>query len=168
MQLWGINAAILRGLQSLSAFQVSSQNALLPCCNVNWPWIAFYPGALLQQGGKEWPFSRITGGKGLLASCLYLFSCPFSFLRFRREVAMLVLSRQEHGDIQLGWISGSGYCTGDSASCKCWVKRESFRKGQGWGCNPAICTSPRNNRYLLFSWPFFTDLSLLLVCWCPQ
>lgn len=108
------------------------------------------------------------GGKGLLVSYLYPFSCPFPFLCFRREATMLVLSRQEHGDIQLGWISGSGYPTGDSASCKCWVKRESFRKGQSLGCNPAICTSPSNNRYLLFSWPFFTGLALLLVCSCPQ
>lgn len=73
------------------------------------------------------------GGKGLLASYLYPFSCPFSFLCFKREVTMLVLSRQEHGDIQLGWISGSGYPTGDSVSCKCWVKRESCRKGQSLG-----------------------------------
>lgn len=137
-------------ISSSTAFCFRSVLKML-CCNVYQLWIAFYPGALLQQGGKDWPVSRIAGEKGFPASSLYLFICPSSLQCFKREMAMLVLGEGEHGDSQLGWVAGSGYTMG---------LLDAEGKVQSWGCN----LSPQE----MTDTSYFHGLhsQTLHSCWC--
>lgn len=97
------------------------------------------------------------GGRGLPASCLFLclFGCPFSFLYFKREVAMLVLIRQEPGDIQRGGFQAVDPSQGTSV------------KGKHQGEAEDVTLLPAPSHVVLGIFWFYGLCSQIFhFCWC--